>query len=67
MYRVLLLLGLFTLNSCGQLRAFLGPAISAWSSGETYRALYSYGSDHFIKRITGKTTIEHAASYITTE
>ena len=63
-YRILLILGLFFLNSCGQLTAFLGPAISAGSTGESYRAAYSYGSDHFIKRVTGKTTIEHVESYM---
>jgi len=63
-YRIVLILGLFTLNSCGQLTAFLGPAISAGSTGEAYRAAYSYGSDHFIKRVTGKTTIEHVSSYM---
>ena len=66
-YRILLLLGLFVLSSCGQLTAFLGPAISAGSSGEAYRAAYSYGSDHLIKRTTGKTTMEHVSSYIMVE
>ena len=63
-YRILIILGLFFLNSCGQLTALLGPAISAGSSGEAYRAAYSYGSDHLIKRVTGKTTIEHVESYM---
>ena len=62
--RVLLLLGLLTLNSCGQLTAFLGPVISAGASGETYRAAYSYGSDHIIKRVTGKTSVEHVTGYV---
>jgi len=66
-YKILFLLGLFLLNSCGQLTAFLGPAITAGSSGEAYRAAYSYGSDHFIKRVTGKTTFEHVSTYIATE
>ncbi len=66
-FRILLLLGLFTLNGCGQLTAFLGPVISAGTTGETYRAAYSYGSDHFIKRTTGKTTIEHVTSYVIAE
>ena len=66
-YRIVLILGLFTLNSCGQLTAFLGPAISAGSTGEAYRAAYSYGSDHIIKRATGKTTMEHVSSYIVIE
>ena len=62
--RILLLLGLFSLSSCGQLTAFLGPAISAGSTGEIYRAGYSFGSDHFIMRVTGKTTMEHITSHM---
>tara|TARA_Y100000590_G_scaffold341456_1_gene389594 strand:+ start:1299 stop:1550 length:252 start_codon:yes stop_codon:yes gene_type:complete len=66
-YKILLIIGLFFLNSCGQITALLGPAISAGSSGEAYRAAYSYGSDHFLKRTTGKTAIEHASSFIIIE
>ena len=63
-YKFLLLLSLFFLTSCGQIVAFIGPAITAGSTGETYRAAYSYGSDHLIKRVTGKTTLEHVTSYV---
>ena len=63
-YKYLLLLSLFFLTSCGQIVAFIGPAITAGSSGEIYRAAYSYGSDHFVKRVTGKTTLEHVTSYV---
>ena len=66
-YKFLLLLSLFFLTSCGQIVAFIGPAVTAGSSGEIYRAAYSYGSDHFVKRVTGKTTLEHVVSYINTE
>ena len=66
-FRIFLFLSLFFLTSCGQIVAFIGPAITAGSTGETYRAAYSYGSDHLIKRVTGKTTLEHVASYINTE
>ena len=66
-YKILLVASLFLLNSCGQITAFLGPAVSAGTSGEAYRAAYSYGSDHLIKRASGRTTIEHAASIITNE
>ena len=65
--KFLLLISLFFLTSCGQIVAFVGPAITAGSSGEIYRAAYSIGSDHFIKRTTGKTTLEHVSSYINTE
>ena len=63
-FRFLLLLSLFFLSSCGQIVAFLGPAITAGSTGEIYRAGLSYGSDHLIKRATGKTTFEHVIGYV---
>ena len=63
-FRIFLFLSLFFLTSCGQIIAFLGPAITAGSTGETYRAAISYGTDHFIKRATGKTTLEHVTNYI---
>ena len=66
-YKLLLLLSLFFLTSCGQIVAFIGPAITAGSTGEVYRAAYSYGSDHLIKRVTGKTTLGHVTSYIGVE
>ena len=66
-FRIFLFLSLFFLTSCGQIIAFLGPAITAGSTGETYRAAISYGSDHFIKRVTGKTTFEHAITYMVSE
>mgnify|MGYP001197550692 CR=1 FL=1 len=66
-FRFFLFLSLFFLTSCGQLVAFLGPAITAGSTGETYRAALSYGSDHLIKRATGKTTFEHVITYMDPE
>ena len=66
-YKFLLLLSLFFLNSCGQIVAFIGPAITAGSTGEIYRVAYSIGSDHLVKRVTGKTTMEHVTSYIDIE
>ena len=66
-YKLLLLLSLFFLTSCGQIVAFIGPAITAGSTGETYRAAYSIGSDHFVKRVTGKTTMEHVSGYLDTK
>ena len=66
-YKFLLLLSLLFLTSCGQIIAFIGPAITAGSTGEIYRAAYSIGSDHFVKRVTGKTTMEHVTSYLDTE
>ena len=66
-YKFLLLLSLLFLTSCGQIIAFIGPAITAGSTGEIYRAAYSIGSDHLVKRVTGKTTMEHVTSYLDTE
>ena len=65
--KFLLLLSLLFLTSCGQIIAFIGPAITAGSTGEIYRAAYSIGSDHLVKRVTGKTTMEHVTSYLDTE
>ena len=65
--KFLLLLSLIFLTSCGQLVAFLGPAITAGSTGETYRAAISYGSEHLIKRVTGKTTFEHVITFANSE
>ena len=65
--KFLLLLSLLFLTSCGQIIAFIGPAITAGSTGEIYRAAYSVGSDHLVKRVTGRTTMEHVASYLDTE
>ena len=66
-YKFLLLLSLLFLTGCGQIVAFIGPAITAGSTGEIYRAAYSIGSDHLVLRVTGKTTIEHVSRYLDTE
>ena len=66
-FRIFLFLSLFFLTSCGQIIAFLGPAITAGSTGETYRAAISYGSEHLIKRVTGKTTFEHVTTFMDSE
>ena len=66
-YKILLLLSLFFLTSCGQIVALIGPAVTAGSTGEIYRAAYSIGSDHLVKRVTGKTTMEHVNGYLDIE
>ena len=66
-FRIFLFLSLFFLTSCGQIVAFLGPAITAGTTGETYRAAISYGSEHLIKRATGKTTFEHVTTFMDSE
>ena len=66
-YKILLLLSLFFLTSCGQIVALIGPAVTAGSTGEIYRAAYSIGSDHLVKRVPGKTTMEHVSVFLNTE
>ena len=66
-FRIFLFLSLFFLTSCGQIVALLGPAITAGTTGETYRAAISYGSEHLIKRATGKTTFEHVTTFMDSE
>jgi hypothetical protein len=66
-FRIFLFLSLFFLTSCGQIVALLGPAITAGSTGEAYRAAISYGSEHLIKRATGKTTFEHVTTFMDSE
>ena len=65
--KFLLLLSLLFLTSCGQIIAFIGPAITAGSTGEIYRVAYSMGSDHLMKRVTGKTTMEHVTIILDTD
>jgi len=66
-FRIFLFLSLFFLTSCGQIVALLGPAITAGTTGETHRAAISYGSEHLIKRATGKTTFEHVTTFMDSE
>ena len=61
---IFLILGLFFLNSCIETTAFLGPAITAGTSGNIYQAGLSYGSSQLVKTATGKTTFEHMAEFI---
>ena len=52
------------LNGCAQNVALLGPAITGASTGSIYQAGLSYGSNHLVKEITGKTTTENIKSLI---
>ena len=61
---ILLILGLFFLNSCIETTAFLGPAITVGTSGNVYQAGLSYGSSQVVKTATGKTTFEHMSEFI---
>ena len=61
---ILLILGLFFLNSCIETTAFLGPGITIGTSGNVYQAGLSYGSSQVVKTATGKTTFEHMLEFI---
>jgi len=52
------------LNGCVQNAAFLGPIYTLASTGNVYHASLSYGSEHAIKKITGKSSAENIKSLI---
>ena len=55
---------LFFLNGCVQSAALLGPAYTLTSTGNIFQAGLSYGSNHAVKKITGKTPTENIKSLI---
>ena len=55
---------LFFLNGCAQSTALLGPAYTLVSTGNLYQAGLSYGSNHAVKNITGKTPTENVKSLV---
>ena len=57
-------ISLITLNGCIETTAFLGPAITAGTSGNVYQAGISYASNNIIYYATGKSTIEHVTSFL---
>ena len=57
-------LSLLFLNGCVQPTAFLGPAITAGTSGNIYQASLSYGANQAIQKATGKTPTEHAIAFL---
>ena len=61
---IFLLFSLATLNGCIESTALLGPAISVGTSGNVYQASLSYASNTLIYNATGKTTIEHVATFL---
>ena len=61
---IFLLFSLATLNGCVESTALLGPAISVGTSGNVYQASLSYASNTLIYNATGKTTIEHVATFL---
>tara|TARA_B100000780_G_scaffold146356_1_gene102199 strand:+ start:1073 stop:1315 length:243 start_codon:yes stop_codon:yes gene_type:complete len=52
------------LNGCVQNTAFLGPAITAASTGNVYQTGLSYGSSKAITKITGKTATENIKNFL---
>ena len=61
---IFLLFSLATLNGCVESTALLGPAISVGTSGNVYQASLSYASNTIIYNATGKTPIEHVATFL---
>ena len=55
---------LFFLNGCVQSTALLGPAYTLTSTGNVFQAGLSYGSNHAVKKITGKSTTENIKSFV---
>ena len=53
---------LFFLNGCVQSAALLGPAYTLTSTGNVFQAGLSYGSNHAVKKITGKSPTENIKS-----
>ena len=55
---------LFFLNGCVQSAALLGPAYTLTSTSNVFQAGLSYGSNHAVKKITGKSTTENIKSFV---
>ena len=55
---IIIILLLF-LNSCGQNLALLAPVFTLATSGNAYKAGFSYGSNEIIIKKTGKSTIQN--------
>ena len=60
-------LSLLFLNGCVQPTAFLGPAITAGTSGNIYQASLSYGTNQVIQKATGKSPTEHVVAFFDPE
>ena len=61
---VMLFLSLLFLNGCVEATAFLGPAITAGTSGNIYQATLSYGTNQVVLKSTGKSTMEHVIGFL---
>ena len=60
---VITFLSLIFLNGCVEPTAFLGPAITAGTSGNIYQASLSYGTNQVIQKATGKSPAEHVVAF----
>jgi hypothetical protein len=61
---ILVLCGIVSLNGCVQSSAMLGPAITLASTGNILQAGVQYGTNHAIKRETGKDALTHIAEAV---
>ena len=63
-YNKKLLLLLFFLSGCVEPTAFLGPAVTAGSTGNIYQAGLNYGMNKTVLATTGKYPIEHLTNVL---
>ena len=61
---LLILISFLLLGACAQSTAFIGPAITAGSTGNVIQAGFSYASNMAVKKTTGKTPSEHVSLYV---
>jgi len=61
---LLILISFLLLGACAQSTAFIGPAITAGSTGNVMQAGFSYASNMAVKKTTGKTLSEHVSLYV---
>ena len=61
---VTLCISILFLNGCVDATAFLGPTITAGTSGNIYQASLSYGTNRAFVKTTGKSPIEHVAELL---
>ena len=55
------------LNNCVQSTALMGPALTVASTGNVVQAGIQYGTNHAIKKETGKDAFQHIASIVEEE
>ena len=51
------------LTGCFQMVAFVPSIMTGVATGNTVQASLSYGFNYGVKKVTGKTPMEHAVSY----